>query len=70
MWEDLNTGVRRAAGQALGKCGCGQAVHEEVVVRLQSQYWQDRVEALKLLAYLGICFALNFVDLKERESVT
>ena len=63
MWEDLNSGVRRAAGQALGKCGCGQAVHEEVVVRLQSQYWQDRVEALKLLAYLGICFAPNFLRL-------
>ena len=53
MWEDLNSNVRRAAGQALGKCGCGQAVHEELVTRLQSSYWQDRVEALKLISYLG-----------------
>lgn len=53
MWQDLNSSVRRVAGQALGKCGCGQAVHEEVVLRLQSRHWQDRVEALKLIGYLG-----------------
>lgn len=53
MWQDLNSSVRRVAGQALGKCGCGQAVHEEVVLRLQSRLWQDRVEALKLIGYLG-----------------
>ncbi|UJR26848.1 hypothetical protein I4U23_008160 [Adineta vaga] len=57
MWEDLTSSVRRAAGQALGKCGCGQAVHEELVIRLQSQYWQDRVEALKLISYLGVLTA-------------
>ncbi|CAF0781907.1 unnamed protein product [Adineta ricciae] len=57
MWEDLNSNVRRAAGQALGKCGCGQAVHEELVTRLQSSYWQDRVEALKLISYLGVLTA-------------
>jgi HEAT repeat protein len=61
MWQDMNSSVRRVAGQALGKCGCGQAVHEEVVLRLQSRHWQDRVEALKLIGYLGsfilfICF--------------
>lgn len=54
MWQDMNSNVRRVAGQALGKCGCGPAVHEEVVVRLQSNHWQDRVEALKLLGYLGM----------------
>ena len=54
MWQDLNSSVRRVAGQALGKCGCGQAVHEEVVLRLQSRLWQDRVEALKLIGYLGM----------------
>lgn len=54
MWQDMNSSVRRVAGQALGKCGCGQAVHEEVVLRLQSQHWQDRVEALKLIGYLGL----------------
>jgi hypothetical protein len=54
MWQDMNSTVRRIAGQALGKCGCGQAVHEEVVVRLQSNQWQDRIEALKLLSYLGL----------------
>lgn len=53
MWQDMNSSVRRVAGQALGKCGCGQAVHEEVVLRLQSRLWQDRVEALKLIGYLG-----------------
>jgi HEAT repeat protein len=53
MWQDMNSNVRRAAGQALGKSGCGQAVHEEVVLRLQSQHWQDRVEALKLIGYIG-----------------
>ncbi|CAF2194495.1 unnamed protein product [Rotaria magnacalcarata] len=57
MWQDLNSSVRRVAGQALGKCGCGQAVHEEVVVRLQSLLWQDRVEALKLIGYLGVLTA-------------
>lgn len=55
MWEDMNSHVRRIAGQTLGKCGCGQAVHEEMVSRLQSQHWQDRVEALRLLSYLGRC---------------
>lgn len=50
----MNSSVRRVAGQALGKCGCGQAVHEEVVLRLQSRHWQDRVEALKLIGYLGL----------------
>ena len=54
MWQDANSSVRRVAGQALGKCGCGQAVHEEVVLRLQSDNWQDRVEALKLIGYLGL----------------
>ncbi|CAF0885287.1 unnamed protein product [Adineta steineri] len=57
MWQDMNSSVRRVAGQALGKCGCGQAVHEEVVTRLQSRYWQDRVEALKLIGYLGVLTA-------------
>ncbi|CAF4082736.1 unnamed protein product [Rotaria sp. Silwood2] len=57
MWQDMNSSVRRVAGQALGKCGCGQAVHEEVVLRLQSQHWQDRVEALKLIGYLGVLTA-------------
>ena len=63
MWQDLNSSVRRVAGQALGKCGCGQAVHEEVVLRLQSRHWQDRVEALKLIGYLG----LYSIDMYERE---
>ena len=54
MWQDMNRTVRRIAGQALGKCGCGQAVHEEVFVRLKSRQWQDRIEALKLLSYLGL----------------
>ncbi|CAF0875266.1 unnamed protein product [Rotaria sordida] len=57
MWQDMNSSVRRVAGQALGKCGCGQAVHEEVVLRLQSHHWQDRVEALKLIGYLGVLTA-------------
>jgi hypothetical protein len=59
MWQDTNSSVRRVAGQALGKCGCGQAVHEEVVLRLQSAHWQDRVEALKLIGYLGLFFRRN-----------
>lgn len=61
----MNSSVRRVAGQALGKCGCGQAVHEEVVVRLQSQQWQDRVEALKLIGYLGLLinrFIFSFMN--------
>lgn len=65
MWQDMNSSVRRVAGQALGKCGCGQAVHEEVVVRLQSQQWQDRVEALKLIGYLGLLinrFIFSFMN--------
>jgi HEAT repeat protein len=65
MWQDMNSSVRRVAGQALGKCGCGQAVHEEVVVRLQSPNWQDRVEALKLIGYLGLLFSMIFVSEKN-----
>jgi len=65
MWQDMNSSVRRVAGQALGKCGCGQAVHEEVVVRLQSPNWQDRVEALKLIGYLGLLFSMIFVSEKK-----
>ena len=34
-------------------------MHEEMVSRLQSQHWQDRVEALRLLGYLGT-FASRF----------
>ncbi|CAF0775110.1 unnamed protein product [Didymodactylos carnosus] len=57
MWEDINSTVRRISGQALGKCGCGQAVHDELVLRLQSKHWKHRVEALKLIGYLGILTA-------------
>jgi len=65
MWQDMNSSVRRVAGQALGKCGCGQAVHEEVVLRLQSAHWQDRVEALKLIAYLGLFLFKEFLFVYE-----
>ncbi len=65
MWQDMNSSVRRVAGQALGKCGCGQAVHEEVVLRLQSAHWQDRVEALKLIGYLGLFLFKEFLFVYE-----
>lgn len=68
MWQDLNSSVRRVAGQALGKCGCGQAVHEEVVLRLQSRHWQDRVEALKLIGYLGLLKSIFLTFSKDFHS--
>ena len=53
MWNDFHADVRKAAAQTLGRTGHGKDVHDELVVKIQSDCERTRVEAVSKVGYLG-----------------
>lgn len=76
MWNDLSKQTRKVAAQTLGRTGRGREVHDEIYARLCSDKASDRVEALKIMAFIGIitikllevllrCFRDDYFSVRE-----